>query len=204
MNALWEQRPLGVFVQVGLACLGLLSDRRRGAARSWRQDAPEHLFRPLLRRSVARFLHPLLRHGRAHSGDDLLLSPERFRPQHHEPVLSRSRLRSRDHRRGAQGRRRRHADVGRRRRRLVDRALRIDAFPDHRRARGPGLEPGRSPGSRRRGRTRAPSRSRSWSTTCPPAMPEQFSSPTCPVSPARASRRPSTRSSRRCIRCPAS
>jgi MFS transporter, PAT family, beta-lactamase induction signal transducer AmpG len=25
LNALWEQRPLGVFVQVGLACLGLLS-----------------------------------------------------------------------------------------------------------------------------------------------------------------------------------
>ncbi len=55
---------------------GTVVDRGRGVARSRREDAPEHVLRPLLRRPVARFLHPIFRHGRAHSGDDLLLSPE--------------------------------------------------------------------------------------------------------------------------------
>ena len=115
---------------------GLRRDRARRAAASRRAHAARRLSVVGARRSAARFLRALpLRRG-PDPRADLPLPHPGLRAEHHESVLSRSRLHPGRDRRGPENLRRRHDDVRRVRRRPGGGALRTSARDGDRRVRG--------------------------------------------------------------------
>ena len=104
---------------------------RRAADRRLAGSGHAHASRPLSRRglgrSVARFLRALSRQRGPDPGADLHLPALRLRAQHHEPVLSRSRVHADRSGRGAEDLRRRRVRARRLSRRIRGGAFRPDA-----------------------------------------------------------------------------